>query len=386
MTEKATGTGQDDQASTGLGVDVGRSVRGLDEVDRRILEALLRDGRLSIRALAEQVHISRTNAYARMDRLIRAGVITGFHARVAPEAAGLGTSAYVALTIEQNSWREVSAQLARVPYLAHAALLGGGPRRTGAGAGAGQRRAARRGAGPDPGCPGGALDPDLAGLRRVRRRDQPVALTVPPVVRRSRDGQSGPFTAAGRSCGRGCGREAGDDGCGSSMRNPHVSPLAVAGRPVDSVGGTSPNRVVRTSRPTGHRGGEEAVTSTPRRAAPRCTSPPRPRSPRPRSTFAPARRGRRHRPLRAVVPGADARPRRGRPGTSIDGEVETLISRGVLNDSQAGLRLASRRLRDGVLAGHPAVAARGAAGTCRARPGPGRPAHGRRPAPARRPA
>ncbi|MGA3565474.1 Lrp/AsnC family transcriptional regulator [Melissospora conviva] len=116
---------QEDQASTELGVDTGRSVRGLDEVDRRILEALMRDGRLSIRALAEQVHISRTNAYARMDRLIRAGVITGFHARVAPEAAGLGTSAYVALTIEQNSWREVSAQLARVPYLAHAALLGG---------------------------------------------------------------------------------------------------------------------------------------------------------------------------------------------------------------------------------------------------------------------
>ena len=125
MTPKTTGNGQDDQASTELGVDVGRSVRGLDEVDRRIVAALLRDGRLSIRALAEQVHISRTNAYARMDRLIRTGVITGFHARVAPEAAGLGTSAYVAVTIEQNSWREVSAQLARVPFLAHAALLGG---------------------------------------------------------------------------------------------------------------------------------------------------------------------------------------------------------------------------------------------------------------------
>ncbi|MGA3487529.1 LuxR C-terminal-related transcriptional regulator [Micromonosporaceae bacterium DT55] len=40
-------------------------------------------------------------------------------------------------------------------------------------------------------------------------------------------------------------------------------------------------------------------------------------------------------------------------GTSIDGEVETLISRGVLNDSQAGLRLTSRRLRDGVLRGIP---------------------------------
>nr|MDT0657332.1 Lrp/AsnC family transcriptional regulator [Micromonospora sp. DSM 115978] len=96
-----------------------------DEVDRRILDILVRDGRTSIRTLAERVHISRSNAYARVEKLMRDGVITGFHARVAPEPAGLGTSAYIGLTIQQNTWREVSAQLARVRYLEHAALLGG---------------------------------------------------------------------------------------------------------------------------------------------------------------------------------------------------------------------------------------------------------------------
>ncbi|GII24481.1 AsnC family transcriptional regulator [Planosporangium mesophilum] len=103
----------------------GRMARRLDDVDRRILDALVRDGRASIRTLAEQLHISRTNAYARVERLIRDGVITGFRARVAPEPAGLGTSAYVSLTIEQNTWREVSARLARIRYVEHAALLGG---------------------------------------------------------------------------------------------------------------------------------------------------------------------------------------------------------------------------------------------------------------------
>ncbi|MDG4831374.1 Lrp/AsnC family transcriptional regulator [Solwaraspora sp. WMMD1047] len=96
-----------------------------DEVDRKILDILVRDGRTSIRTLADRVHISRSNAYARVERLLRDGVITGFHARVAPEPAGLGTSAYIGLTIQQNTWREVSAQLARVRYLEHAALLGG---------------------------------------------------------------------------------------------------------------------------------------------------------------------------------------------------------------------------------------------------------------------
>ncbi|GGM07129.1 AsnC family transcriptional regulator [Micromonospora yangpuensis] len=105
--------------------EAGRSAGPLDEVDRRIVAELARDGRLSVRTLAERVHVSRTNAYARLERLLRDQVITGFRAQVAPEQAGLGTSAYVALTIEQNTWREVSAELAQVRYIEHAALLGG---------------------------------------------------------------------------------------------------------------------------------------------------------------------------------------------------------------------------------------------------------------------
>ncbi|MCX5065138.1 Lrp/AsnC family transcriptional regulator [Micromonospora lupini] len=97
----------------------------MDEVDRRIVDELVRDGRTSVRTLAERIHISRTNAYARVERLVRDGVITGFRAQVSPEAAGLGTSAYMALTIEQNTWREVSAELAQVRYVEHVALLSG---------------------------------------------------------------------------------------------------------------------------------------------------------------------------------------------------------------------------------------------------------------------
>jgi DNA-binding Lrp family transcriptional regulator len=102
----------------------GRPVRALDDADRRILGELVRDARTSIRTLAERIHISRANAYARVDRLLADGVITGFSARIAPERAGLGTSAYVSLSIEQNSWREVSAHLRELPFVEHAAMLG----------------------------------------------------------------------------------------------------------------------------------------------------------------------------------------------------------------------------------------------------------------------
>ena len=102
----------------------GRAVRALDGPDRLILRELTRDARISIRSLAERVHISRANAYARVDRLVAEGVITGFSAQIAHERAGLGTSAYVSLSIEQNSWREVSAALGRLPYVEHVWMLG----------------------------------------------------------------------------------------------------------------------------------------------------------------------------------------------------------------------------------------------------------------------
>jgi DNA-binding Lrp family transcriptional regulator len=107
------------------GAWAGRSAVPLDAVDRAIVAELLRDGRISVRALAENVHISRASAYARLTRLTGDGVLTGFTAELAPHRAGLGTSAYVSVTIEQNSWRAVSARLQEIRYVEHFAMVGG---------------------------------------------------------------------------------------------------------------------------------------------------------------------------------------------------------------------------------------------------------------------
>jgi DNA-binding Lrp family transcriptional regulator len=97
----------------------------LDDLDRRLLGRLLTDARTSVRALAEQLHISRANAYARMQRLREEGVLLGFRAVLSPERAGLGTSAYVSIAIEQNTWREVAARLRALAYVEHIALVAG---------------------------------------------------------------------------------------------------------------------------------------------------------------------------------------------------------------------------------------------------------------------
>lgn len=92
---------------------VGQSAVPLDDIDRQILSRLLGDGRISVRALAEQVHISRANAYTRIGRLVAEDVITGFTAQLNAQRAGLGTSAYVTMSIDQNAWRDISALCAR---------------------------------------------------------------------------------------------------------------------------------------------------------------------------------------------------------------------------------------------------------------------------------
>ncbi|MGD9986164.1 Lrp/AsnC family transcriptional regulator [Pseudonocardia sp.] len=97
----------------------------LDAVDRRIVAELEADARLSGRALAERVLVSRANAYARLERLLADGVITGFGARVDPLKLGLTTSAYVTMTVRQSNWRDLQERLRAIPEVRHMALLGG---------------------------------------------------------------------------------------------------------------------------------------------------------------------------------------------------------------------------------------------------------------------
>jgi DNA-binding Lrp family transcriptional regulator len=100
-------------------------VRSLDSIDLAILRLLRVDGRASIRSVAEQVHISRANAYARISRLVDDGVIRGFSARVDHERAGLGAAAYIAMRIAQDSWSTVRDKLEQVPGASHVALVSG---------------------------------------------------------------------------------------------------------------------------------------------------------------------------------------------------------------------------------------------------------------------
>jgi DNA-binding Lrp family transcriptional regulator len=97
----------------------------LDAIDLTIVGLLERDGRMSVRELAERAHVSRANAYARLHRMEREGVIAGYTARVDPRAKGLATSAIITLQMEQQQWRGLQDAVQSIPEVVYVALVGG---------------------------------------------------------------------------------------------------------------------------------------------------------------------------------------------------------------------------------------------------------------------
>jgi Lrp/AsnC family leucine-responsive transcriptional regulator len=74
----------------------------LDRIDRRILEQLQADGRLSNQELAERVSLSPSPCLRRVRALERAGVIRRYAALVEPQQVGLGLLAYVSVKLEKR--------------------------------------------------------------------------------------------------------------------------------------------------------------------------------------------------------------------------------------------------------------------------------------------
>lgn len=67
----------------------------LDRQDRRILEVLTSDGRISVTDLAKRIGLSKSPTQARLKRLEAEGVITGYQALVDPIRLGLDHVAFV---------------------------------------------------------------------------------------------------------------------------------------------------------------------------------------------------------------------------------------------------------------------------------------------------
>ncbi|MGB8624480.1 MAG: Lrp/AsnC family transcriptional regulator [Paracoccaceae bacterium] len=81
----------------------------MDAIDRRILTALQRDGRLTLADLSAAVGLSPTPCARRVARLEKEGVITGYGARVDQAKLGLPISIFVSVELERQSRDTIDA-------------------------------------------------------------------------------------------------------------------------------------------------------------------------------------------------------------------------------------------------------------------------------------
>jgi Lrp/AsnC family transcriptional regulator, leucine-responsive regulatory protein len=74
-----------------------------DDIDRKIIRALVADARLSFRDLGERVHLSPNATAERVRRLQEIKVISGFHAKVDRARLGAPLDAYIDIRLRSDT-------------------------------------------------------------------------------------------------------------------------------------------------------------------------------------------------------------------------------------------------------------------------------------------
>jgi DNA-binding Lrp family transcriptional regulator len=98
---------------------------GLDALDLALVTALRDNPRAGVLALSRITGVARATVQARLDRMERDGVITGYGPDIDVTAAGFGVLAFVTLEIAQGALERVREDLARIPGVLEAYAITG---------------------------------------------------------------------------------------------------------------------------------------------------------------------------------------------------------------------------------------------------------------------
>jgi Lrp/AsnC family transcriptional regulator, leucine-responsive regulatory protein len=105
-----------------------RNMEQLDDMDRKILRELRRDGRLSNTKLAETVGLSTTPCWNRVRAMEDRGVIEGYTALLNQQALGLPDTVIIEVTLDRHDddmLHKFGLALAELPEVMEAYLLTG---------------------------------------------------------------------------------------------------------------------------------------------------------------------------------------------------------------------------------------------------------------------
>ena len=93
----------------------------LDEVDKKILSILMKDGKRIYAEIGAAVYVSGGTVHSRIKKMEEAGIIKGYQAMVDYELLGYDISAYLGIYLNKSSqYDEVSEQLRSIPEIVSA--------------------------------------------------------------------------------------------------------------------------------------------------------------------------------------------------------------------------------------------------------------------------
>jgi DNA-binding Lrp family transcriptional regulator len=86
----------------------------LDQTDRKILEILQANAKITNAQLSKEIGLSPAPTLERVKKLENAGIIQSYHARLNPQAIGLGVQTFVTVTLKGHKKEHIDAFMAQV--------------------------------------------------------------------------------------------------------------------------------------------------------------------------------------------------------------------------------------------------------------------------------
>ena len=91
----------------------------IDNLDRKILEIIMKNARIPSKDVALECNVSRAAIHQRIQRMIDLDVITGSGYHVDPKVLGFATCTYIGVKLERGSmYRTVVPELEKIPEVA----------------------------------------------------------------------------------------------------------------------------------------------------------------------------------------------------------------------------------------------------------------------------
>jgi Lrp/AsnC family leucine-responsive transcriptional regulator len=97
----------------------------IDQIDRKIIGELVANGRIPFAELGRRVSLSSPAVAERVQRLERAGVITGYRAELDPRALGYQLTAIVRIKPEPRQLNRIPELAAQIPEIAECRRITG---------------------------------------------------------------------------------------------------------------------------------------------------------------------------------------------------------------------------------------------------------------------